>query len=92
MTHLQDLDWFRQRLVTIEEEIRTTPAHDLKTKHELAVEGDTCRGLLRSGNAKALNAARELWSERAANKGSHEQDVAGLEGRAQSMGGDGGGI
>ena len=90
MSHIQDLDWYRQRLAAIADEIRTTPADDLKAKHDLAVEGDTWRSLLRSGNAKELAKARKLWTERAANKGSHEQDVAGLEGRAQSMGGEGG--
>lgn len=46
--------------------------------------------MLRSGNAKGLAAARKSWTERAANKGSHEQNIAALEAMARFMPGDGG--
>jgi hypothetical protein len=87
----EDLDWLRQRLVSIDEEIRLTAPDDLQTKFELACAADSCRSMLRSGNAEALAAARTSWNKRAANKGVHEQNLAALEAMARFMPSEGGG-
>jgi len=86
-----DLDWLRQRLVLVDKAIRAAAPDDRELRFGLAQEGDRCRALLRSGNAEAVADARESWTERAANKGTHQQDVAALEGRARNMGGSAGG-
>lgn len=86
-----DVDWLRQRLVAIEDEIRATPPDELQTRFELATAGDQCRAMLRAGSADAVAAAREAWTARAANKGTHEQNVAVLEAIARFMPGEGGG-
>lgn len=87
----EDLDWLRMRLVSIEEEIRTIPPDDLKARFDLARAADSCRSMLRAGNAEALTAARTLWNQRAANKETHEQNLAALEAMARFMPTEGGG-
>jgi hypothetical protein len=87
----EDLDWLRTRLVSIEAEIRSTSPDALQAKFDLARAADSCRSMLRSGNAEAVAAARALWNERAANKGTHEQNLAALEAMARFMPSEGGG-
>ncbi len=91
MDNDEDLDWLRQRLMSIDDELRATSADDLQLRFELAVAADSCRSMLRSGNAEALAAARLSWTERAANKGTHDQNVAALEAMARFMPSEGGG-
>jgi hypothetical protein len=83
-----DMDWLRRRLVAIEDERRSLPPTDLAARNQLAEAADACRAMLRSGNAEAVAAARERWSQRAANKSTHEQNVEALEAMARSMPGD----
>jgi len=91
MTDSDDLDWLRQRLAAIEEEIRATAPDEFQVRFELATAGDRCRSMLREGSADAMAAAREAWTARAANKGTHEQNVAVLEALARYMPTEGGG-
>jgi hypothetical protein len=86
----EDLDWLRRRLMSIDDELRATPGEDLQLRFELARAADACRSMLRSGNAEALAAARVSWTERAAHKDTHEQNVAALEAMARSMPPEGG--
>lgn len=90
MDDAEDLDWLRQRLVSIEDELRATSSEDLRGRYELASAADACRSMLRSGSADALAAARVLWTERAAHKDTHEQNVAALEAMARFMPPEGG--
>jgi len=87
----EDLDWLRQRLISIDEEFRATSTDDLELRFDLSVAADSCRSMLRSGNAEALASARASWTERAANKSTHEQNVAALEAMARFMPSEGGG-
>ena len=87
----EDVDWLRQRLVSIEDELRSVGADDLELRFELARAADVCRSVLRSGHAEQLADARASWAERAANKGQHEQNVAALEAMARFMPFEGGG-
>lgn len=80
-----DMDWLRRRLVAIEDERRSVPTSDMATRHELSQAADACRAMLRAGNADAVAAARERWSQRAANKNTHEQNVEALEAMARFM-------
>lgn len=89
-TQGDDLDWLRQRLVAIEEELRTTSPDDLQTRFDLATAGDRCRSMLRAGSSDALAAARLEWTARSARKGTHEQNTAVLEALARFMPGEGG--
>ena len=91
MDNDEDLDWLRQRLMAIDDELRAASAEDLQLRFDLAVAADSCRAMLRSGNAEALAAARESWTERAANKGTHEQNQAALEAMARFTPPEGGG-
>lgn len=76
--------------MSIDDELRATSGEALQHRFELASAADACRSMLRSGNAEALAAARVLWTERAAHKGSHEQNVAALEAMARFMPSEGG--
>ena len=91
MNSTEDLDWLRQRLISIDEEIQATAPDDLQTRFDLARAADSCRAMLRSGNAEALAAARISWTERAATKGTHEQNLEALEAMARFMPSEGGG-
>lgn len=85
-----DADWLRQRLISIEDELRTIADSNAAARYELMRAADACRNMLRAGNAEALEAARQRWTSRAANKDSHEQNVAALEALARFMPGEGG--
>jgi len=67
------------------------PPDDLQARFDLARAADSCRSMLRSGNIEALATARTLWNQRAANKGTHEQNLAALEAMARFMPSEGGG-
>jgi hypothetical protein len=86
-----DMDWLRRRLVAIEDERRSVPRSDLATRHDLSQAADACRAMLRAGNVEAVAAARKRWTQRAANKNAHEQNVAALEAMARFMPGEGSG-
>lgn len=87
----EDLDWLRRRLVAIDKAIHDAPPEDRELRYGLAQEGDRCRTMLRSGNAEAVATARLSWTERAAHKTIHEQNVPALKAIARNMGGAQGG-
>lgn len=80
-----DLDWARQQLVAIDDELRELPRDDFARRGALHAAADTFRDILRRGHAGALAAAREQWHARAGHKGGHTVDVAALEGWVRSM-------
>ncbi len=86
----EDLDWLRERLVAIDDDLRATPTDDLTARFELASAADACRSMLRAGNAAAVAAARSSWTARAAHKETHEQNVAALEAISRFMPSEGG--
>jgi len=86
MTADDDLDWARQQLVAIDDELRAVDRDNFARRHALQVAGDTFRTVLRRGHADALAAARAEWNARAGHKGEHEVDIEALDGFASTIG------
>lgn len=80
-----ELDWARRQLVAIDDQLRSVPSDDFARRHALHEAADAFRSVLRDGNYHAVRAAQRAWSERAGRKGTHEVDVATLEGLVRSM-------
>ena len=59
-------------LADVEAQLRELPAGPSRERFELDTLADRLRAALAEENADALAAATAEWSERAANKGSHE--------------------
>lgn len=64
----------RRRLVEIDDQVRGLQPDAFARKHELLVEGDELRAMLREALKDELESIGHLWAERAGHKGSHYVD------------------
>jgi len=74
----------RDRLSLSESALRALPADAFAEKHRLRTECDELRATMRDRLESELDAAGDKWAERAARKGSHEEDPAAMKARIAS--------